>query len=142
DHGLEFARLMELCHPATRTHVLANRIGFFLTEPRLHLRNHAFALPLGTVSIPVFPPWGQDWTGPRCCSGPRSEQGVKLAVSPIDDEAGSRGWVGPRHLRRKTAVETLCRNRRLFGTLERLRCGGRGKIVKEAKVASEPEVSC
>src|SRR5258706_12227764 len=34
---------------------------------------------------------------------------------------------------------TLCRNRRLFGTLERLRCGWAGKIVKEAKVASEPE---
>jgi hypothetical protein len=34
---------------------------------------------------------------------------------------------------------TLCRNGRLFGTLERLRCGWAGKIVKEAKVASEPE---
>ena len=34
---------------------------------------------------------------------------------------------------------TLCRNRRLFGTLERLRCGWAGQIVKEAKVASEPE---
>jgi transposase len=33
----------------------------------------------------------------------------------------------------------LCRNRRLFGTLERLLVDGRGKIVKEAKVASEPE---
>jgi hypothetical protein len=34
---------------------------------------------------------------------------------------------------------TLCRNRCLFGTLERLRYGWGGKIVKEAKVASEPE---
>src|SRR6478672_3579222 len=34
---------------------------------------------------------------------------------------------------------TLCRYRRVFGTLERLRCGWAGQIVKEAKVASEPE---
>src|SRR5215471_5140577 len=34
---------------------------------------------------------------------------------------------------------TLCRNRRLFGTLERLRCGWAGQDREEAKVASEPE---
>jgi hypothetical protein len=33
----------------------------------------------------------------------------------------------------------LCRNGRLFGTLERSVVDGQGKIVNEEKVASEPE---
>ena len=34
----------------------------------------------------------------------------------------------------------LCRYRRVTGKRERVRCGRDGRIVREAKVASEPEV--
>ena len=36
-------------------------------------------------------------------------------------------------------MDLLCRNRRVIGILECVRCGCNGKIIREGKAASEPE---
>src|ERR1700751_2195965 len=45
----------------------------------------------------------------------------------------------PQHLEMEDSRGELCRNRRVIGTVERVRVDAQGKIVKEAKAASEPE---
>ena len=44
----------------------------------------------------------------------------------MDDETGA-DVSGPKHLEMEDSRGTLCRNRRLFGTPERLRCGWAGQ---------------
>jgi hypothetical protein len=61
-------------------------------------------------------------------------------LSPIGDETGLRRWVGPKHLETEDSHGALCGHRRVFGTVERVVVDGQGKIVKEAKVATEPEL--
>src|SRR5215831_1831046 len=58
---------------------------------------------------------------------------------PIDDETGSRRRVGPRHLRWRTAVEHYVGIDVSLELSSVCVVDGRGKVVKEAKVASEPE---
>ena len=55
DHGFEFACFLELHQPAAGPHVFAHGGGLFVTEPRLHLRNHRLACGSSstTVSIPI-----------------------------------------------------------------------------------------
>ena len=44
-----------------------------------------------------------------------------MAVRLLDDETGSRRWVGPKHLETEHTHGAICRNPRVIGTAERVR---------------------
>ncbi|RNJ48126.1 AI-2E family transporter [Methylocystis hirsuta] len=63
----------------------------------------------------------------RCRNGPHPELGGGVVVPRMMVKRGSGLTPGPKHRRTEDNHGTLCRDRRVFGTLERLHCGCEGE---------------
>jgi transposase len=85
-----------------------------------------------------YPTWQSPQIQTGCRNGPRPKLGGRVVVPRMMVKRGPGLAPAPKHRRTEDNHGTLCRHRRVFGTLECLHrgCGGKDR---ETKIASDPD---